>query len=79
MIIGIWITRLRFSAFEPFIERLFWTLAKAPHSFPDHGTFYAYLFPFINIAGGFLIASGIVLRVSQCPIYLPGTLDRRPV
>ncbi len=79
LLVGTWIIRLRFSNFEPYVEQVFWSLAKAPNSFPDHRTFYAYLFPWFNIAGALLLASGIVLRLSRCPIFAPRFLNRRPV
>lgn len=74
-----WITRWRFATFEPMIEQLFWSLAKAPQSFPDHRTFYAYLFPLVNKAGALLVASGLVLRLSASSLSMPQFLSKRPI
>ncbi len=68
---GLWTSRVLFTRIEPLVERVFWALAGASYAFPDHRVFYAYLFPWIQNAGLFLLASGIVLRVSRCPIYWP--------
>ncbi len=76
---GLWLSRLTFGDIEPLVERVFWSLAKAAHAFPDHRVFYAYLFPWIQQGALFLIGAGIVLRVSRCPIYLPRKLGGRPV
>ncbi|MEJ5310735.1 MAG: oligosaccharide flippase family protein [Anaerolineae bacterium] len=76
---GLWLSRLAFGSIEPLVERAFWSLALAANAFPDHRTFYAYLFPWIQQGALFLIGAGIVLRVSRCPIYLPQRLGRRPV
>ncbi|MGC9398389.1 MAG: oligosaccharide flippase family protein [Anaerolineae bacterium] len=75
---GLWGSRLAFAQIEPFVERLFWSLAKAASAYPDHRAFYAYEFHQLQQAGLLLIATGIVLRVSRCPIYLPRLLGRRP-
>ncbi len=71
MLGGLWSSRLLFVRIEPLVERVFWALAGASYAFPDHRLFYAYLFPWVQNAGLFLLASGIVLRVSRCPIYWP--------
>ncbi|HOT91265.1 MAG TPA: flippase [Anaerolineae bacterium] len=76
---GLWLSRLAFGRIEPLVERVFWSLALASHAFPDHRTFYAYLFPWIQRAALLLIGAGIVLRVSRCPIYWPKRLGGRPV
>jgi O-antigen/teichoic acid export membrane protein len=76
---GLWTSRFAFARIEPFVERLFWSLAKAPAAFPNHRAFYAYEFRWIQHAALLLIASGIVLRVSRCPIYLPKPLHRHRI
>ncbi len=75
---GLWASRLAFPLTEPLVERAFWSLAKAAYAFPDHRAFYAYLFPWVQVAAACLIGAGIVLRVSRCPIYLPKRVGRRP-
>ncbi len=74
-----WASRLLFPHFEPWVERAFWSLAKAAYAFPDHRAFYAYLFPWVQRAALLLIITGVVLRVSRCPIYLPRRWGGRPV
>ncbi|MBN1486056.1 MAG: oligosaccharide flippase family protein [Anaerolineae bacterium] len=75
---GLWVSRLAFPTFEPWIERAFWSLALAPNAFPDPIAFYAYLFPWIQRAAFILVISGIVLRVSRCPIYYGQRLGKIP-
>jgi O-antigen/teichoic acid export membrane protein len=60
-------SRWGFTAIEPWVERAFRSLANASRSFPDHRVFYAYLYPWLLTAAGFLLTGGIVLRVSRCP------------
>jgi O-antigen/teichoic acid export membrane protein len=69
-LVGLWASRLAFGAVEPVVERLYLSLAKAPDVFPDARTFYSYEFVWLQKAALMLVASGIVLRVSRCPIYL---------
>ena len=69
------LSRILFARIEPLVERLFWRLALAAHAFPDHRAFYSYEFKWLALCGLLLLAAGIVLRVSRCPIYL----RRRPV
>ena len=52
-------------------------LAKADTTFAGGRMFYSYQFPWLLIFGLMLMASGIVVRVSRCPIYLP--FRRRPI
>jgi O-antigen/teichoic acid export membrane protein len=52
-------------------------LAKASTTFADGRMFYSYLFPWLLIFGLMVMASGIVVRVSRCPIYLP--FRHRPI
>jgi O-antigen/teichoic acid export membrane protein len=68
--LGVLGSRWGFSTIEPLVERAFRSLANAPRAFPDHRAFYAYLYPWLLIAAGFLLSAGIVLRVSRCPFVL---------
>jgi len=52
-------------------------LAKADTTFANGRMFYSYLFPWLLIFGLMVMASGIVVRVSRCPIYIP--FRRRPI
>lgn len=72
---GLTLSRLFFARIEPLVERLFLSLALAPNAFPDHRAFYSYEFKWIALFGLLLTATGVVLRLSRCPI----TLRRRPL
>ncbi|HHN94319.1 MAG TPA: hypothetical protein ENK17_06090, partial [Anaerolineae bacterium] len=72
---GLVLSRLFFARLEPLITRVFLSLAKAPEAFPDARAFYSYEFKWLALFGLLLTGTGIVLRVSRCPIYL----RRRPV
>jgi len=74
-LVGMAASRILFDRIEPLVERAFWSLARAADAFPDHRAFYSYEFRWIGLFGLLLTATGIVLRVSRCPIYL----RRRPV
>ena len=52
-------------------------LAKADTTFADGRMFYSYQFLWVLIFGLMLMGSGIVVRVSRCPIYVP--FRRRPI
>ncbi len=52
-------------------------VAKADTTFANGRMFYSYQFPWVLIFGLMLMASGIVVRVSRCPIYIP--FRRRPI
>ncbi|MEA3396590.1 MAG: hypothetical protein U9R05_03915, partial [Chloroflexota bacterium] len=45
---GLWTSRLAFDQIEPFVTRVFWSLAQAPSAFPDARAFYSYEFPWIQ-------------------------------
>lgn len=74
-LVGLVASRVLFDRIEPLVERAFWSLALAPSGFPDHRAFYSYEFRWIALFGFLVTATGIVLRVSRCPI----SLRRRPV
>ncbi len=69
-LVGLAVSRIFFTRVEPLVERVFWGLALAPSGFPNHRAFYSYEFRWIALFGLLLAATGIVLRVSQCSIYL---------
>ena len=73
------LSRVFFGQIEPLVDRVFRALALAETAFPDARAFYSYQFPNALFLGLFLMASGAVLRVSRCPIYLPKRLGGRPV
>ncbi|HUV88890.1 MAG TPA: hypothetical protein VMY80_04495, partial [Anaerolineae bacterium] len=69
------LSRVFFVPIEPLVAQVFQSLAKAPDVFPDHRAFYSYEFKWVALFGLLLTGTGIVLRVSRCPIFL----RRRPV
>ncbi len=79
IIAGLVGSRLFFEPLEPFITRVFHSLAKADTAFADVRAFFSYEFRWLLLGGLMLVGTGIMLRVSQCPIYLPRRLGRRPV
>lgn len=79
LLAGLFLSRAYYGQLEPFIQSAFLALAKAPEAFPDARAFYSYQFRNVLIFGLMLIASGCVLRVSRCPIFVPGTGKRRPL
>ena len=72
---GLAFSRVFFAQIEPLVERVFLSLAKAPDAFPGHRAFYSYEFKWMALFGLLLMGTGIVLRVSRCPIFV----RRRPV
>jgi O-antigen/teichoic acid export membrane protein len=88
---GMLASRLLFERLEPTVTRIFQRLTLADTAFPDARAFYSYEFRWFFLASLLLMATGVVLRVSRCPIYLPplvpprrrgggqGGLGRRPV
>ncbi|MGQ9625576.1 MAG: oligosaccharide flippase family protein [Anaerolineae bacterium] len=78
VIIALALSRIFFSQIEPWVEKAFWALAKAPEAFPDHRAFYSYEFHQLLLFGLLLMAAGIILRLSRCPIFLPRLLGGRP-
>jgi O-antigen/teichoic acid export membrane protein len=69
-LLGLALSRIFFAQIEPLIERFFLSLAKAPEAFPGHRAFYSYEFMWTALFGLLLTTTGIVLRVSRCPIYV---------
>ncbi|MEA3341657.1 MAG: hypothetical protein U9R15_16965, partial [Chloroflexota bacterium] len=72
---GLAFSRVFFAQIEPLVERIFLSLAKAPQAFPGYRAFYSYEFKWTALFGLLLTGTGIVLRVSRCPIFV----RRRPV
>ena len=79
MLAGLWASRLCYPTLEPLVEKIFWSMAKAAYAFPNPRAFYSYEFRWLQQSALLLISTGIVLRVSRCPIYIPRTKRRRPV
>lgn len=79
ILVGLVASRLLYGAIEGTVQRVFEGLALAPTAFPDGRAFYSYQFRNVSLFAKMLIATGIVLRVSQCGIYLPERFNRRPV
>ena len=72
---GLVLSRAFFVQIEPLVAQVFQSLAKAPTAFPDYRAFYSYEFKWAALFGLLLTGTGIVLRVSRCPILA----RRRPV
>ena len=67
---GLIISRVFFVRIEPLVERLYLSLAGAPAAFPGHRAFYSYESMWVGLFGLLLAASGLVLRISLCPIVV---------
>jgi O-antigen/teichoic acid export membrane protein len=65
------LSRVFYAQIEPLIERIFSSMAKANEAFSDARMFYSYQFRNALFFGLFMLAAGIVMRVSRCPIYSP--------
>ena len=72
---GLALSRVFFARIEPLVTRVFLSLAKAPQAFPDQRAFYSYEFKWTALFALLLMGTGIVLRVSRCPIFV----RRRPI
>ncbi|MFN8595265.1 MAG: oligosaccharide flippase family protein [Anaerolineae bacterium] len=74
--VGLWLSRLVFPAPSiAFADKLLHSLALADTAFPNATLFYSHLWRNLLLFGSLLMMSGIVLRVSLCPIYI--ALPRR--
>lgn len=69
--VGLFASRVFYAQLEPLIESIFMGLALAPEAFPSTRAFYSYQFRNLLILALTLLASGIVLRVSRCPFFVP--------
>jgi len=76
---GLLISRIAYDQFEPLVERIYHSLARANEAFPDARSFYSYEFWNVLLLGLFTTAAGIVIRVARCPIYLPKRLGGFPI
>jgi O-antigen/teichoic acid export membrane protein len=65
--------------FVPLADRFLAAAAKAQEAFSSGRMLLSYEWRNFLIFGLMLTASGIVLRVSRCPIYLPRRLGRLPL
>jgi O-antigen/teichoic acid export membrane protein len=70
---GLVLSRVFFAQIEPLVERAFMSLAGAPSAFADHQAFYSYEATWAALFGLLLTGSGIVLRLSRCPIFVRRT------
>jgi len=80
LLAGLFLSRLLYPQVEPMIERLFLGMALADTAFDSTLAFYSFQFRQLFIFGLMLVASGVALRVSRCPIFLtiPG-VGKRPL
>jgi O-antigen/teichoic acid export membrane protein len=72
---GLILSRICFVQIEPLVEQVFLSLAKATTAFPSHRAFYSFEFKWVMLFGLLLTGTGVVLRVSRCPIFV----GRRPI
>jgi len=80
LLAGLFVSRALYPQLEPVIERVFLGMALADLAFATPIAFYSHLFRQFFILGLMLVASGVVLRVSRCPIFfsVPG-VGKRPL
>lgn len=71
LVLGLVLSRMFYAQLAPFFESVFLGLARAPEAFPSFRAFYSYQFRNVMALGLTLVASGVVLRVSRCPFWLP--------
>jgi O-antigen/teichoic acid export membrane protein len=73
-LVALVLSRAFFAQFEPAVAGVFrffgQSREKLSEAFPDHLAFYSYEFKWAALFGLLLTATGIVLRVSRCPIYV---------
>ncbi|MBI3762214.1 MAG: oligosaccharide flippase family protein [Chloroflexi bacterium] len=79
VIAGLIAARIFYDPLATAIERTFFSLALAPQAFADARMFFSYESRQVFIFALLLVCSGIVLRVSRCPIHLPAKLGGRPI
>ncbi len=71
LLLGLFLSKALYPQLEPVIERIFLGMALADLAFDSTIAFYSYQFRQFFILGLMLVASGVVLRVSRCPIFFP--------
>ncbi|MCB8945425.1 MAG: oligosaccharide flippase family protein [Ardenticatenaceae bacterium] len=71
-LIGLYATKFFYERLAVQIYRLFNGLAAAKDAFPDTRAFYSYEFRQFFLLGLILMGTGVVLRVSRCPIFWRG-------
>jgi hypothetical protein len=79
LLLGLFASRLWYSELAPLIERLFLGLARATDAFPSARAFYSYQFRQLFLLGLMLVATGTVLRLSRCPIFVGWRTRKRPI
>jgi O-antigen/teichoic acid export membrane protein len=71
---GLILSRIFFAQVEPTVEWVYTFFTefrdKFAAAYPDRLAFYSYEFKWVTLFGLLLTGSGVVLRVSRCPIYL---------
>ncbi len=77
LLVGLFASRLIFPAQSiAFADKLLQSLALANTAFDNPQLFYSHLWRNVLLFASFLTVSGVVLRVSLCPIYLPRVIPR---
>jgi O-antigen/teichoic acid export membrane protein len=78
VLVGLVLSRVFFERLRGPLDNLFHKLAGADTAFPNVETFYSVEFRSILIFGVFLVACGVVIRMSRGSMALPRRLGRVP-
>jgi len=77
--LGLIAVRIAYARIVPLMDQLVNDLALANQAFADGRMFFSYEAHWLLIFALMLIASGIVLRISRCPIYVRGRAVWQPL
>ncbi|MGD2103635.1 MAG: oligosaccharide flippase family protein, partial [Anaerolineae bacterium] len=69
-LLGLVLSRVFFAHIEPLVAQAYLSLAGASSAFSGHRAFYSYEAQWVALFGLLLAGSGLVLRVSRCPILI---------
>ncbi len=77
--LGVILSRVFYGAVGGWVESAYYNLAKASDALPSPLAFYSYEMRNVLLFAAMLLLTGIVIRVSRCPIFLPERFGRRPI
>jgi O-antigen/teichoic acid export membrane protein len=72
LLVGVFVSRVFYTRFEPGFERLFMSLSLAADAFPHTRAFYSYQLPQLMLLGVVLVGAGIVLHAARSWISVAG-------
>jgi O-antigen/teichoic acid export membrane protein len=75
---GLLFSRAAYDSVAPLVERVYDGLAGADRAFPDARAFYSYEFWNVLLLGLFVLAAGLVIRLSRSKLRLHQRLGRLP-